>query len=216
MTGGRAWSWVFGQKRDSSGHGEGAMSLAQTEVTKRKMVRAMLERLEPDTQSPPEQALHTRQELFGAYSSRAEEGFQQRCLARMCRLGLLDFLVAHPMRTRIYAVRDSSKVLDALTDDEALTRLIWHRPEVEVPVEAPEAVEAPESAPSAPVPSSSPGAVEDGAASFAGAMSEFAAAEGLQATTLKLLAGMVDSLYYLRLKIESIEQKIDALTQESK
>lgn len=190
------------------------MSLAQTEVTKRKMVRAMLERLEPDTQSAPDRALHTRQELFGAYSSRAEEGFQQRCLARMCRLGLLDFLVAHPMRTRVYAVRDSSKVLDALTDDEALTRLIWHRPEVEVLVEAP--VEVPESAPSAPVPASSPGVVEDGAASFAGALSEFASTEGLQATTLKLLAGMVDSLYYLRLKIESIEQKIDALAQESK
>jgi hypothetical protein len=170
----------------------------------------MLERLEPDTEALPENGLLTRQELFGGYSSRAEEGFQQRCLTRLCNLGVLDSLVAHPTRTRVYAVRDSSKVLDALTDDEALTRFIWHRPEADILKDVPPESSPPEFSP----PEVSGTGVVDGGSS-ASVLAELTASsdEGLEAMTLKLLAGMVDSLYYLRTKVESIEQKLDSLTQ---
>lgn len=187
------------------------MALAQTEVAKRKSVKAMLERLEPEVQDSPETALRTRQELFGGYASRAEEGFQQRCLRRMCEQGLLDSMVAVPTRTRVYAVRDSSKVLDALTDDEALTRLIWHRPGIEEVALSSSASEAPEASEGSSV------EVVDGG-TVASALSDLAAdsEEGLQAVTLKLLAGMVESLYYLRTKVESIERKLESLTQGSR
>jgi len=181
------------------------MSLAQTEVAKRRSVRAMLERLRPEGQDAVEDSLHTRQELFGKFSSRAEEGFHQRCLTRLCAMGVLDSLVAVPTRTRVYAVRDSSKVLDALTDDEALTRFIWHRPEVEA-LKKPLESEPQESEPP----------VTEGVHT-ASTLLEMASKsdEGVQAVTLKLLAGMVDSLYYLRIKIEGLEQKLDAMAQRT-
>lgn len=192
------------------------MSLAERETLKRDSVRAMLEKLEMDVQTSPERSLLTRQELFGPVFDRSEEGFQQRCLSRMCKLGLLDSLVAHPTRTRVYAVRDSSKVLDALTDDEALTRLVWNRPDADLLVQDSElSMPLPSSsaptAPTAPTPSA-PEVLEG--RTTTSVLTELANASGddVQALTLKVLAGMVESLYYVRTKVESIEKKLEALT----
>lgn len=181
------------------------MSLAQTEVLKRKAVRAMLERLEPEVQEPPELSLKSRQELFGKYSSRSEEGWHQRLLRRLCDLGMLDSLVTHPLRTRVYVVRDSAKVLDALTDDDALTRCIWRREDTTAQVQP--ALPPPEVVTTEVAPT------EDASPSNSVAAMAASSEEDLPAITLKLLAGMVDSLYYLRLKVESIESKLDANTK---
>lgn len=190
------------------------MSLAERETLKRDSVRAMLEQLEPDAQTSPDRSLLTRQELFGSVTDRSVEGFQQRCLIRMCKLGLLDSMVVYPTRTRVYALRDSSKVLDALTDDEALTRLIWHRPEADLVLPEPE-LSPPTPAPSAPSAAASlaPEVLEGRTTSSV--LTELANASGddVQALTLKVLAGMVESLYYLRTKVEDIDKKLDALTQ---
>jgi hypothetical protein len=172
-------------------------------VAKRKSVRAMLERLAPEALSTPDNALHTRQDLFGGHSSRVEEGFQQRLLVRLCKKGLLDSLVARPLRTRFYVVRDSSMVLDALTDDEALTRLIWQRPDAKDLAPETQSESEPESEPNSAL------VVNGGVSTEALAALASDSDEGLQATTLKLLAGMVDSLYYLRVKIEGIEKSLN-------
>lgn len=210
---GRKWKLVFPEP--TKGRGERKMSLAEREVQKRSSVRAMLERLEPDVKTlTADRSLLTRQELFGPVTSRTEEGFQQRCLRRMCEMRLLDTLVAYPTRTRVYAVRDSSKVLDALTDDEALTRVIWHRPEIDLSVPEPSASvpNPPPSAPPEPAPSA-PEVLEG--RTTTSVLAELASASGddVQALTLKVLAGMVESLYYLRTKVEDIDRKLDALSQ---
>src|SRR4051812_38410218 len=115
MTTARKWKLVFRhpQGTEVKGNDWKRMSLAERETMKRDSVRGVLEKLESDVQTSVERSLLTRQELFGPVTDRSEEGFQQRCLMRMCKLGILDSLIVHPTRARVYAVRDSSKVLDA-------------------------------------------------------------------------------------------------------
>jgi hypothetical protein len=164
----------------------------------------MLEFLEPDTRSDRPVDLWTRQDLFGEAPSAAEKGFQQRCLVRLCKLGVLDSLWGGTARMRFYALRDSVQALDALTDDEVLTRLIWVRAGAADFVSEPETGHA-SGSPEVVSPAGS--AEEHG--SVEGTLTAMADSDaGLQGTVLRLLAGLVETLYYVRVKVEGIDARI--------
>jgi hypothetical protein len=189
------------------------MSLAQSEETRRRAVRGFLERMEPDTRSLLREDLWSRAELFGVDVSVADKGFQQRCLTRMCVLGVLDSLLVRQGSTsmRFYALKDSVKVLDALTDDEALTQLIWKRPGMDL-FNKSSSDEQSSLENFVPV-SASP--VDGASGDTVQTLTDVAAASvnGLPELTLKLLAGLVESVYYLRVKIEGIEGGMKQLEQ---
>jgi hypothetical protein len=180
------------------------MALAQLEETRRKAIRGFLERMEPDTLSVNPLDLWTRQELFGIIATDTERSFQQRCLTRFVSLGVLDALVTRvgSANAKYYALKDSVRVLDALTDDDVLTSLIWQRYGVSdvSPKKATLQNFVPESAPA-----EEPDAEE--------ALSEMAGSsdEGLQALTLKLLAGLVESLYYVRVKVDDMDNRMSRI-----
>ena len=192
------------------------MPNAYEESLRRASVKAMLVRFDAGTLSLPSNALKTRREVFGAPKDRSEEGFQCRFMTRLCELNVLDKLIAHPTRTNYYVVRDSSRVLRALKNEEELTQLIWQRSSMDLGFD------------DTPVESATP-MKSDGfqasksmdAASMVNALAEHEPQESeepttgeIQATTLKVLAGMVDSLYYLRLKMEAMDSKMERLCKE--
>jgi len=184
------------------------MSLAQSEETRRRVVRGFLERMEPDTRSINREDLWSRQELFGHEASSSDRSFQARCLTRMCALRVLDSVLVRQGSTqaRLYALRDSVKVLDALTDDEALTQLIWKRPGMDLFDKTP----AEESVLDTFVPDSASTLSRDDR-DTATTLAGVASASGLPEMTLKLLAGLVETLYYVRVKVEGIEKKLEQL-----
>lgn len=184
------------------------MSLAQSEETRRRAVRGFLERMEPDTRSLNREDLWSRQELFGYEANSSDRSFQARCLTRMCALRVLDSMLVRQGSTqsRLYVLRDSTKVLDALTDDEALTQLIWKRPGMDLFDKTP----AEESVLDSFVPDSAPTLSKEDRGT-ATALAGVASASGLPEMTLKLLAGLVETLYYVRVKVEGIEKKLEQL-----
>lgn len=186
------------------------MSLAQSEETRRRAVRGFLERMEPDTRSIHREDLWCRPELFGPDSSTADRGFQQRCLTRMCALGVLDSVLVRQGSTqvRFYALKDSVKVLDALTDDETLTQLIWKRHGMDL-------FAKPSSEESSGLENFVPASASPIEEDTIQTLTEVAAAatNGLPELTLKLLAGLVESMYYLRVKVEGIEGSMKQLEQ---
>jgi hypothetical protein len=161
----------------------------------------MLQRLRAEAYSEDAAgALQSRADLFGkGDGTRSAEGFELRFLSRLCLLKVLDMLHGSG-RTNYFAVRNSPAVLRALEDDEVLSGLIWSNQPSELPQPTEAVVQAEEMGPK-------PSSLEE---EFREAVSD----DELKGATLKVLVGMVDSLYYLRSKVEAMDTKLTHLCNE--
>lgn len=188
------------------------MASAYQEKQRREAVRAMFQFVCDALSRPGTDATAlnwTRHELFGnnerLEQSPTEKSFQTRILKRLRDLRLFALLPQTNPKQAHYRVLDPNKLLQALEDEDVLSAIIWERAQIAQMEEASSDSEM--ASPSTAVastehPLSPESNTEPSAAEIQGAM-------------LKMLFGLVESMHYIRTRIENIEEKLNRLPEAS-